>query len=58
MLPTDCSAKQSVKLHVGTWTSRRKLAAMSDKARKEMGGEQLQQVLKEDKIQGKKHETK
>lgn len=32
---------------------------MSDKARKEMGGEeQLQQVLKDDKIQGKKNETK
>lgn len=32
---------------------------MADKARKEMGGEeQLKQVLKEDKIQDKKNETK
>lgn len=44
--------------HVGTQTSRKKQAARSDKTREEMGGEEWLKVLKEDKIQSKKNETK
>lgn len=44
--------------HEGTQTSRKKLAARSDKTRGEKGGEEQVKVLKEDKIQSKNNETK